>query len=168
RYPDINPVRQCRLYASYDLAFAPTMTDFTTNSRMLNRHARDPLAFRHCFHIRELGWLRYARRRHLRRRDRVPVPLRQVTSSFDVVKRSRGGLSEACLRTSDVTSKVHDQQIQNDASGSLYGIGYFEGPVSERGIAWRAADSLAVREFVGLGGWTGERRITRRSRGRAG
>jgi len=50
-----------------------------------------------------------------------------------------------------VTSKVHDQQIQNDASGSLYGIGYFEGLVSERGIAWRAADSLAVREFVGLG-----------------
>jgi transposase len=30
-------------------------------------------------------------------------------------------------------------------------IGYFEGLDSERGIAWRAADSLAVRSFVGLG-----------------
>jgi transposase len=30
-------------------------------------------------------------------------------------------------------------------------IGYFEGIDSERGIAWRAADSLAVRSFVGLG-----------------
>src|SRR5215510_8505296 len=30
-------------------------------------------------------------------------------------------------------------------------VGYFEGLDSERGIAWRAADSLAVREFVGLG-----------------
>ena len=30
-------------------------------------------------------------------------------------------------------------------------IGYFEGLDSERGIAWRAADSLAVRHFVGLG-----------------
>src|SRR5574341_2686709 len=30
-------------------------------------------------------------------------------------------------------------------------IGYFEGIDAERGIAWRAADSLAVRRFVGLG-----------------
>ena len=30
-------------------------------------------------------------------------------------------------------------------------LGYFEGLDSERGIAWRAADSLAVRNFVGLG-----------------
>ena len=30
-------------------------------------------------------------------------------------------------------------------------IGYFEGLDSERGIAWRAADSLAVRSFLGLG-----------------
>jgi len=30
-------------------------------------------------------------------------------------------------------------------------IGYVEGLDSERGIAWRAADSLAVRQFLGLG-----------------
>jgi len=30
-------------------------------------------------------------------------------------------------------------------------IGYFEGLDSERGIAWRAADSLAVRSFLRLG-----------------
>jgi transposase len=30
-------------------------------------------------------------------------------------------------------------------------IGYFEGLDSERGIAWRAADSLAVRQCLGLG-----------------
>jgi len=30
-------------------------------------------------------------------------------------------------------------------------VGYFEGLDSERGIAWRAADSLAVRYFLGLG-----------------
>ena len=29
-------------------------------------------------------------------------------------------------------------------------IGYFEGIDSERGIAWRAADSFAVRDFLGL------------------
>ena len=29
-------------------------------------------------------------------------------------------------------------------------IGYFEGIDSERGIAWRAADSLAVRDFIGV------------------
>jgi transposase len=30
-------------------------------------------------------------------------------------------------------------------------IGYFEGIDSERGIAWRAADSLGLREFLGVG-----------------
>jgi len=30
-------------------------------------------------------------------------------------------------------------------------LGYFEGLGSERGMAWRAADSLAVRSFLGLG-----------------
>ena len=30
-------------------------------------------------------------------------------------------------------------------------IGYFEGLDSERGMEWRAADSLAVRSFLGLG-----------------
>jgi transposase len=29
-------------------------------------------------------------------------------------------------------------------------IGYFEGLDAERAIAWRAADSFALREFVGL------------------
>jgi transposase len=31
-------------------------------------------------------------------------------------------------------------------------IGYFEGIDSERRIAWRAADSLALRDFLGVGG----------------
>ena len=30
-------------------------------------------------------------------------------------------------------------------------IGYFEGIDSERGIAWRLADSLALRQFVAIG-----------------
>jgi transposase len=30
-------------------------------------------------------------------------------------------------------------------------IGYFEGIDSERGIAWRAGDSLGLREFLGIG-----------------
>jgi hypothetical protein len=30
-------------------------------------------------------------------------------------------------------------------------IGYFEGINGERGIAWRVADSLALRRFLGIG-----------------
>ena len=30
-------------------------------------------------------------------------------------------------------------------------MGYFEGIDSERGIAWRVADSLSLRSFLGLG-----------------
>ena len=29
-------------------------------------------------------------------------------------------------------------------------LGYFEGLSSERGMAWRASDSLAIRSFLGL------------------
>jgi len=38
-------------------------------------------------------------------------------------------------------------------------IGYFEGIDSERGIAWRLADSLALRGFCGSG-WTNGLRTT--------
>jgi len=30
-------------------------------------------------------------------------------------------------------------------------VGYFEGIDAERGIAWRVADSLALRDFLGIG-----------------
>ena len=30
-------------------------------------------------------------------------------------------------------------------------VGYFEGLDSERGIAWRVADSLGLRRFLGIG-----------------
>ena len=43
-------------------------------------------------------------------------------------------------------------------------IGYFEGIDSERGIAWRVADSFSLRWFLGCDLQT-PRRTTRRSRG---
>ena len=46
-------------------------------------------------------------------------------------------------------------------------IGYFEGIDSERGIAWRTADSLALRGFLGLVS-TKRRPSTRRFREPAG
>ncbi len=46
-------------------------------------------------------------------------------------------------------------------------IGYFEGIDSEGGIAWRAADSRALRRFLGWG-WIRCRPTTRRSRVRGG
>jgi len=47
-------------------------------------------------------------------------------------------------------------------------IGYFEGIGSERGIAWRVADSLALRSFVGLGVDAAPPDHSRRSPGRGG
>jgi transposase len=46
-------------------------------------------------------------------------------------------------------------------------IGYFEGIDSERGIAWREADSLGLRGFLVVVRTRG-RRITRRFRARGG
>ena len=42
------------------------------------------------------------------------------------------------------TSSAHSRQIAHLL------VGYFEGIDSERGIAWRAADSLALRSFLGF------------------
>ena len=43
-------------------------------------------------------------------------------------------------------------------------VGYFEGIDSERGIAWRAADSLTLRRFLGLMSCIRARPSTRRFR----
>jgi transposase len=45
-------------------------------------------------------------------------------------------------------------------------IGYFEGIDSERGIAWRAEDSFALRHSS-VSDWTARRQTTRRFRPRA-
>ena len=47
-------------------------------------------------------------------------------------------------------------------------IGYFEGLSSERGIAWRVADSLSLRSFLDLDVTEDLLQITRRCRGRVG
>ena len=46
-------------------------------------------------------------------------------------------------------------------------VGYFEGLDSERGMAWRAADSLAIRASS-VSGWRRALRTTRRSRATGG
>ena len=46
-------------------------------------------------------------------------------------------------------------------------IGYLEGIGSERGIAWRCADSFSLREFLGLRADREPAGHTRRCRGRA-
>ena len=46
-------------------------------------------------------------------------------------------------------------------------LGYFEGLDSERAIAWRAADSLSIRQFLDLE-LQRRRRTTRRCRARGG
>lgn len=47
--------------------------------------------------------------------------------------------------------KVGRPSLQPGRYFRLFMLGYLEGLDSERGIAWRAADSLGVRSFLGLG-----------------
>src|SRR5256886_6421284 len=47
--------------------------------------------------------------------------------------------------------KMGRRRLAPGGSLRLLLIGYFEGLDSERGIAWRAADSLALRSFLGVG-----------------
>jgi transposase len=35
-------------------------------------------------------------------------------------------------------------------AGDIFPVGYFEGIVGERGVAWRTGDALAIRGFVGI------------------
>ena len=57
------------------------------------------------------------------------------------------GRAEAARSTLDSSSF---RQPRLERHNSLL-IGYFEGIGAERGIAWRLADSLALRRFVGIG-----------------
>ena len=64
----------------------------------------------------------------------------------------RGSITSS--RRSAPGSRRRCRATESDA-GALFPasllVGYFEGLDSERGIAWRAVDSLAVRGFLGLG-----------------
>ena len=63
--------------------------------------------------------------------------------------------TQAELHVVELKEKVNNSSLMKHrlAPGVYFRlllVGYFEGIGSERGIAWRAADSLALREFLGL------------------
>jgi hypothetical protein len=67
--------------------------------------------------------------------------------------RSRTGIRVGWIRVSgasDSECRLKKLTIRRCQKRSLL-IGYFEGIDSERGIAWRLADSLALRQFVRIG-----------------
>jgi transposase len=57
-------------------------------------------------------------------------------------------VEDACLRFYD--ESLGRPGLPPGMYFRLLMVGYFEGIDSERGIAWRAADSLAIREFLGV------------------
>src|SRR5271165_3178900 len=61
------------------------------------------------------------------------------------LRRVRGGGVQAALRAADGRSVAAAW-----AYFRMHTIGYFEGLDSERGIAWRCADSYSLREFLRL------------------
>lgn len=63
-------------------------------------------------------------------------------------KRGFDGFAEEACR--DFYSKTGRPGLAPAIYFRLLLVGYFEGIDSERGIAWRAADSLALRRFLGL------------------
>jgi transposase len=83
-------------------------------------------------------------RRPTHRRPRRTCTLGEGTRCWTTTTliRRRGRVSAVLRR--------HDAAPQSDAGHLLpsAAVGYFEGVDSERGIAWRAADSLAIRSFL--------------------
>jgi len=61
---------------------------------------------------------------------------------------SNGAGSAACRRF--YAAKLGRPSLPPGRYFRLMLLGYFEGLSSERGMAWRAADSLAIRSFLGL------------------
>jgi transposase len=88
----------------------------------------------------------------------VPTTALPVSPGHPFYTKLSALLDEACF---DRFAETECQQFYAPVMGRpslppgryfrLLLVGYFEGLDSERGIAWRAADSLAVRQFVGLG-----------------
>ena len=74
------------------------------------------------------------------------LPASERTSRCGEVRRVRGRPLRQVLRAEDGRPSL----VPGVYFRSLL-IGYFEGIDSERGIAWRLADSLALRDFVRIG-----------------
>ena len=63
---------------------------------------------------------------------------------------SRTSTDSSKVFVSDSTLTRAGQDCRRDVTSGCCLIGYFEGLDAERAIAWRAADSFALREFLGL------------------
>lgn len=59
-------------------------------------------------------------------------------------------VEELCARYFDVDSKPGRRSTPPGVYFRMHLIGYFEGIESERGLEWRCADSMSLREFLGL------------------
>jgi transposase len=59
-------------------------------------------------------------------------------------------VEELCAPYFDVDSKPGRRSIAPGVYFRMHLIGYFEGIESERGLEWRCADSLSLREFLGI------------------
>ncbi len=49
-----------------------------------------------------------------------------------------------------ITAKLEAVRYSTRSYFRMLLVGYFEGIQSQRGIAWRCADSLSIRQFLGL------------------
>ena len=99
-------------------------------------------------------------RRQRRRQETLWVPVSDlpVTAAHPFYQRLNQVLDEADF---DAFAETTCQRFYAPTMGRpslapgiyfrLLLIGYFEGLDSERGIAWRAADSLAIRRFLRVG-----------------
>ena len=72
--------------------------------------------------------------------------LNQALAAMDFDRR----VEELCRRFYDDSGKGGRPSIPPGVYFRMLLIGYFEGIDSERGIAWRVADSLALRRFLGF------------------
>lgn len=59
-------------------------------------------------------------------------------------------VEELCAAYFDVDSKPGRRSTPPGVYFRMHLIGYFEGIESERGLEWRCADSMSLREFLGL------------------
>ena len=91
----------------------------------------------------------------------------ELLVTFDELPRSPGHVFydrlEAVLREAGFDAFVEDvcQPYYSAAMGApslppgryfrMHLVGYFEGIASERGLEWRCADGLSLRDFLGLG-----------------
>ena len=83
-------------------------------------------------------------------RSRRAIPFYQTLNALLAEAGFDRWIEQRCRRITNRTRRAASRALPPGVYFRMLLVGYFEGIDSQRGIAWRCADSLSLRQFLGI------------------